>query len=124
VKLVFSAPEHTPALLASFTAETRKYAQAIDILTALVARTPLSFTGRTRWLIAEAARVEYAAHRQWLETVRRVLAPDARGSDGDVVGTTRSAPVVRAVPARDGERRAPLRAQVPPRDVRSLRDRA
>jgi DNA-binding PadR family transcriptional regulator len=75
VKLVFGPPERLPALLAAFTAETRRYADAVETLTALVARQPMSHTGRTRWLVVEAARLQYDAQLQWLQSVRRQLAP-------------------------------------------------
>ncbi len=81
VKLVFTPPERIPALLRSFVAETRRYGDAVETLAALVAREPLSPTGRARWLVAEATRLQYDAQLRWLATVRRVLAGDARGLD-------------------------------------------
>jgi len=73
VKLVFTPPERTQALLGSFVAEMRRYGDAVDTLGALVAREPLSATGRARWLVAEAARLQYDAQLRWLATVRRML---------------------------------------------------
>lgn len=80
VKLVFSPPERTPALLGSFVAETRRYGDAVETLTALVAREPLSPTGRVRWLVAEAARLQYEAQLRWLAAVRRMLATESSAS--------------------------------------------
>jgi DNA-binding PadR family transcriptional regulator len=80
VKLVFSSPERAAELLDCLGAEVRRYQEAIDTLTALVAREPVSFTGRTRWLVAEAVRVSYEAQLRWLTSAQRVLAhaaPDA-----------------------------------------------
>ncbi len=83
VKLVFTPPEATPALLGSFNAEMRRYGDAVETLAALVAREPLSPTGRARWLVAEAARLQYEAQLRWLATVRRVLAaPGATATTG------------------------------------------
>ena len=76
VKLVFTPPEDVPALLRSFVAETRRYGDAVETLGALVAREPLSTSGRARWLVAEAARLQYAAQLSWLGTVRRMLAAE------------------------------------------------
>lgn len=76
VKLVFTPPEGIPGLLRSFVAETRRYGDAADTLGALVAREPLSINGRARWLVAEAARLQYDAQLRWLATVRRVLASE------------------------------------------------
>lgn len=75
VKLVFTTPESAAELVRSFAAEMRRYGDAVETLTALVAREPLSLTGRARWLVAEAARLQYDAQLRWLATVRRVLAP-------------------------------------------------
>lgn len=83
VKLVFTTPEHAPALLRAFVVEMRRYGDAVETLTALVARQPLSLSGRARWLVAEAARLQYDAQLRWLATVRRVLATDA-GSTPDI----------------------------------------
>ena len=77
VKLVFTPSEGLPGLLRSFVAETRRYGDAVDTLGALVAREPLSVAGRTRWLVAEAARLQYDAQLRWLATVRRVLGSEA-----------------------------------------------
>lgn len=77
VKVVFSTPERTAALLATFTGEARRYGEALETLGALVAREPMSFTGRTRWLAAEAVRLSYEAQLKWIETVRRMLAVHA-----------------------------------------------
>lgn len=74
VKLVFTPPERTTALLGSFVAEMRRYSDAVETLGALVAREPLSAVGRARWLVAEATRLQYEAQVRWLATVRRVLA--------------------------------------------------
>jgi DNA-binding PadR family transcriptional regulator len=76
VKLVFGTPEHAPTLVRALGAEVRRYADAVETLSALVAREPLSLAGRTRWLVAEAARLQYDAQLRWLATVRRVLASD------------------------------------------------
>jgi DNA-binding PadR family transcriptional regulator len=73
VKLVFTPPEGAAALLGSFGAEVRRYGDAVETLGTLVAREPISPTGRTRWLVAEAARLQYEAQLRWLATVRRVL---------------------------------------------------
>ena len=73
VRLVFSPPERLPALLTAFGAERRRYAEALAAVTALVAHRPLSHTARTRWLVAEAARLAYAAQLAWLEQVERLL---------------------------------------------------
>jgi DNA-binding PadR family transcriptional regulator len=110
VKLVFSPPERVPALLASFVAETRRYGDAIENLTALVAREPLSLSGRTRWLVTEAARLHYDAQLRWLANVRRVLA--AEGAASTDAASDRS----EALP-----RLAPLRALPATRDGRALR---
>jgi DNA-binding PadR family transcriptional regulator len=80
VKLVFTPPEEVPALLASFNAETRRYGDAVETLAALVAREPLSPTGRARWLVAEAARLQYEAQLRWLATVGRVLTGSGTGA--------------------------------------------
>ena len=80
VKLVFTPPEQLPTLLRSVVAETRRYGDAIETLRALVAREPLSTAGRTRWLVAEATRLQYEAQLSWLGTVRRTLDRDA-GAD-------------------------------------------
>ncbi len=77
VKVVFSSPERTPALLAAFNGEARRYGEALEVLTALVAREPMSFAGRTRWLAAEAVRLSYEAQLKWIDSVRRVLATHA-----------------------------------------------
>ncbi len=83
VKLIFTPPEETAALLGSFNAEMRRYGDAVETLADLVAREPLSPTGRARWLVAEAARLQYEAQLRWLATVRRVLtAPDATATSG------------------------------------------
>jgi DNA-binding PadR family transcriptional regulator len=85
VKLVFSPPERVSALLVAFAAEARRYREAVETLTALVAREPLSHGGRARWLVAEAARLGYEAQLRWIESVRRVLAapaPPLPASDG------------------------------------------
>jgi len=126
VKLVFTPPEHAPALLGALTAETRKYTQAIDTLSALVAREPLSLAGRTRWLVAEAARVDYEARLRWLESVRRVLGPHACQTEVEPPGPFPTAP--RTAPARSeadvcsgGQRVRALRAAMPTRDRRALR---
>jgi DNA-binding PadR family transcriptional regulator len=108
VKLVFMSPEHAAPVLKSFAIETRKYSQALETLTGLVARAPLSFTGRTRWLIAEAARLEFAAHREWLATVGRVLAPFARAPELD-----REAAAPPAPPRTGRQRLAAVRAPAP-----------
>jgi DNA-binding PadR family transcriptional regulator len=103
VKLVFTPPERTPALLGSFVAETRRYGDAVETLGALVAREPLSPTGRARWLVAEATRLQYDAQLRWLATVRRVL---------DGAGAT---PI--AAPEREPiARRGTLRALPPSRN--------
>jgi len=86
VKLVFTPPPDLPALLRSFVAETRRYGDAVETLGALVAREPLSTAGRARWLVAEAARLQYAAQLSWLATVRRVLAHEQ--GNGDAAITT------------------------------------
>ncbi len=77
VKVVFSTPQLVAALLATFTGEARRYNEALETLAALVAREPMSFTGRTRWLAAEAVRLSYEAQLKWIETVRRMLAAHA-----------------------------------------------
>jgi DNA-binding PadR family transcriptional regulator len=77
VKLVFTPPERLGSLLIGLGSETRRYADAVETLTALVARQPMSHAGRTRWLVAEAARLQYRAQLEWLETVRRTLATPA-----------------------------------------------
>ena len=74
VKLVFTPEEDIPALLRTFGAETRRYGDAVETLSALVAREPLSTAGRARWLVAEATRLQYDAQLSWLATVRRLLA--------------------------------------------------
>jgi DNA-binding PadR family transcriptional regulator len=79
VKLVFTPPERLAPLLVAFAAEARRYADAVDSLTALVARQPMTHAGRTRWLVVEATRLQYAAQREWLDMVHRMLDPaDAR----------------------------------------------
>jgi DNA-binding PadR family transcriptional regulator len=77
VKLVFTPPERLGSLLLGLGGETRRYADAVETLTALVARQPMSHAGRTRWLVAEAARLQYRAQLEWLESVRRMLATPA-----------------------------------------------
>jgi DNA-binding PadR family transcriptional regulator len=95
VKLVFTPPERTPALLGSFVAEMRRYGDAVDTLGALVAREPLSTTGRARWLVAEAARLQYDAQLRWLATVRRMLA-----SEGPPPTTAEHQPLARVATLR------------------------
>ncbi len=97
VKLVFTTHEHAPALIRSFAAEMRRYGDAVQTLTALVARQPLSLTGRARWLVAEAARLQYDAQLRWLVTVRRVLAADGATERLDAPSRPRTA--VRALAA-------------------------
>jgi DNA-binding PadR family transcriptional regulator len=75
VRLVFGGPERAGATLALVDAELRRYRTAVETLGALVAREPVSHVGRTRWLVAEAVRLQYEAHAAWLATVRAVLAP-------------------------------------------------
>ena len=125
VKLVFTPPEQAAALLAALAAETRKYTQAIDTLAAMVAREPLSFAGRTRWLVAEAARVDYAARLTWIESVRHVLGPQALQTEASRSEPRATAPG--AVPARSGpdgysgsQRLRALRAALPTRERRAL----
>jgi DNA-binding PadR family transcriptional regulator len=84
VKLVFSPAERVPALVAALASEARRYRETVDSLTALVAREPLSLAGRTRWLVAEAARLSYEAHLAWLERARRVLTAQAPHEPGAV----------------------------------------
>jgi DNA-binding PadR family transcriptional regulator len=126
VKLVFTPLEQTATLLAALATETRKYTQATDTLAALVAREPLSFAGRTRWLVAEAARVEYEARLTWIESVRRVLGPHALQTEGAQPEPCATAPG--AAPARCGpdgycgnQRVRALRAALPSRERRALR---
>ncbi len=76
VKLVFSGPERAAGLLTCLGAEVRRYGEAVETLTALVAREPLSFAGRTRWLVAEAVRLNYEAQVQWLARAQRALSAD------------------------------------------------
>jgi len=52
VKLAFSGPEHVPLMLRTFAHETRRYREAAETLRALVAREPMSHSGRVRWLVA------------------------------------------------------------------------
>jgi DNA-binding PadR family transcriptional regulator len=80
VKVVFSTPERLPGLLAALAIEARRYTDALAMLSALVARAPMSFTGRTRWLIAEAVRLNYRAELEWIETVRTTLSDAAAGA--------------------------------------------
>ena len=108
VKLVFTTPEHAPLLLRSFAAELRRYGDAVQTLTALVARQPLSLTGRARWLVAEAARLQYDAQLRWLVTVRRVLSTDGAADRGD------GAPVNVAATGRPLPRHDALRVASPP----------
>ena len=103
VKIVFSTPRLLTALLATFTGEARRYHEALETLAALVAREPMSFTGRTRWLAAEAARLSYEAQLKWIETVRRMLAVHA----DEPVGGERSRPA-RPIRAAHAAARRPL----------------
>ena len=73
VKLAFSRPEHVPVMLRTFAQETRRYREATETLQALVARAPMSHSGRVRWLVAEAARLTYEAQLGWLDCVQRTL---------------------------------------------------
>ncbi len=75
VKLAFTTPERIPALLTSLGAEMRRYGEAVETLTAMVAREPISHVGRTRWLVAEATRLTYEAQLRWLDSVHRLLSP-------------------------------------------------
>jgi len=115
VKLVFTPPEETPTLLASFNAEMRRYGDAVETLAALVAREPLSPTGRARWLVAEAARLQYEAQLRWLATVRRVLAGSgaattaADAEQGGHRGTVRAIRSSNDDVARRSSRRAAAR---------------
>jgi len=77
VKLAFTTPERVPTLLASLATEARRYGAAVETLAALVAREPLSHTGRTRWLVTEATRLTYQAQLQWIESARRLLSPSS-----------------------------------------------
>ncbi len=105
VKLVFTPPDDIPALLRSLVAETRRYGDAVETLGALVAREPLSISGRARWLVAEAARLQYVAQLSWLAAVRRMLLRDGGGANG-VTATADSA-----------GRRTPFRALAPLREA-------
>jgi DNA-binding PadR family transcriptional regulator len=73
VKLVFAPTDRVAALLVALGAEARRYREAVDTLDALVARTPVSHVGRTRWLVAEAARLTYAAQLAWLERAHGLI---------------------------------------------------
>ena len=73
VKLAFSGPEHVPMMLRTFGQETRRYREATETLRALVAREPMSHSGRVRWLVAEATRLSYEAQLSWLDGVQRTL---------------------------------------------------
>jgi len=113
VKLVFTPPEETAALLGSFNAEMRRYGDAVETLADLVAREPLSPTGRARWLVAEAARLQYEAQLRWLATVRRVLAAPGATATTAIDGNHAARRGVRAlrssandaVPGSSGARR-------------------
>lgn len=76
VKLAFSGPEHVSTMLRTFAQETRRYRDATETLQAFVAREPMSHGGRVRWLVAEAARLTYAAQLGWLDCVQRTLGAD------------------------------------------------
>ena len=73
VRLVFAGADRAAATLGLVDAEIRRYRTAVETLSALVAREPMSHVGRTRWLVAEAVRLQYEAHATWLATVRTVL---------------------------------------------------
>jgi DNA-binding PadR family transcriptional regulator len=75
VRLVFAGAERSAATLTIVDAELRRYRTAVETLGALVAREPMSHVGRTRWLVAEAVRLQYEAHAAWLATVQTVLVP-------------------------------------------------
>jgi len=98
VKLVFGPPERLPALLTSFAAETRRYTDAVETLTALLAQEPVSRASRARWLVVEATRLQYDAQLRWLESVRELLAPMA------------AAPATQPRPTRRGPRRQAARS--------------
>ena len=103
VKLVFAPPEHLPMLLRSFAAETRRYAEAVDTLTALIDRTPASHAGRTRWLVVEATRLQYDAQLRWLQSVRELLQPFAHPDTPARRGPRRTGPAL-ALPERRRQR--------------------
>lgn len=80
VKLAFSGPEHVALMLRTLAHETRRYREAAETLRALVAREPMSHSGRVRWLVAEAARLTYEAQLGWLDCVQRTLGREASAS--------------------------------------------
>jgi DNA-binding PadR family transcriptional regulator len=84
VKLAFSDPQRTDAVLRTFAQEARRYREAADTLRALVAREPMSHGGRVRWLVAEAARRSYEAQLGWLDCVQRTLTASTASTAGRI----------------------------------------
>lgn len=105
VKLIFAPPERLPALLTSFAAEARRYADAVETLSGLVAQRPISQASRARWLVVEATRLQYDAQLRWLETVRQLLTPVA-SSPAPVLRPTRRDP--QRLTPRPAPRSSPL----------------
>ena len=113
VKLVFSAPERVPALLASFVAETRRYGDAIETL-ARARRARADVALGTHALARRRGGPPAATRRScgWLESVRRVLARGKRRRRRRDLRSERGATASRAAARAAGERRGARAARL------------